>query len=321
METSVTRLLNCAVPIQNAGMAGIVTVELAAAVSAAGGIGTISATLMSAEKLHQQLTDLRAKSAGVVGVNFLIPFLDKAALHVAAHEADLVEFFYGEPDPELVGIAAAHGANVAWQVGSLAEAHAAANAGCAVIIVQGTEAGGHVRGEISLFPLLSAIARHIDVPLIAAGGIASGGDFAAALAAGASGIRVGTRFVVAKESAAHADYVNSILAASAEDTVLTEAFSVMWPNAPHRVLRSAVAAAEQLSDDTAGEITWDDRQIQVPRFSVFAPTVDTRGATEAMALYACESVSSIDRVESAADIIESLLTGAHRRLTNSVVNA
>ncbi len=317
METSITRLLNCTGPIQNAGMAGIGTVKLAAAVASAGGIGMISATLLPAEVLSQQLSELRATTPGVIGVNFLIPFLDADAIDVAARDADLVEFFYGEPDAQLLARAAAHGAVTAWQVGSLKEARAAASVGSKMIIVQGTEAGGHVRGESSLFPLLAAVSREIELPLIAAGGIAGGGDFAAALAAGAGGVRIGTRFVASKESAAHPDYIASLLAANAEDTVLTDTFSVMWPNAPHRVLKSAVAAVDTLTEDIAGEVTWNDKKMPIPRYSVFAPTVDTQGATQAMALYAGESVSSIDRVESVAEIVESLMLDGLKQLARA----
>src|SRR5205085_7101260 len=111
----------------------------------------------------------------------------------------------------------------------------AVDAGCDLVIAQGTEAGGHVRGTIGLLPLLDAVLERVAVPIVAAGGIATPGAVAAAMAAGAAGVRIGTAFVATVESGAHPDYIAALLRADGGDTVLTEAFGVGWPNAPHRV--------------------------------------------------------------------------------------
>ena len=175
---------------------------------------------------------------GVFGVNFLMPFLDPACVPVAARRARIVEFFYGAPQPQLVDAAHACGALVSWQVGSLEEALAAERAGCDLVVAQGTEAGGHVRGKTSLLPLLSEVLDALRVPVLAAGGIATARDLAAVLACGASGARIGTRFVAAAESGAHPLYVKALLSATRRTPVSREAYSVGWPDAPHRVLRS-----------------------------------------------------------------------------------
>jgi len=154
----------------------------------------------------------------------------------------------------------------------------------------------------------------VRVPVLAAGGIATARAVAAALAAGAAGVRVGTRFVAAAESGAHPVYVDALLRATGEDTVLTEAFSVMWPNAPHRVLRSCVAAAEALTEDVVGEFERGARTLPIPRFAVIAPTVRTRGIVEAMALYAGEGVGAVVRVQPAQEIVRDLMEGAARLL-------
>jgi nitronate monooxygenase len=163
-----------------------------------------------------------------------------------------VEFFYGAPDADLVGLAHQGGAIAAWQVGSQSEAVAARDAGCDVVIVQGVEAGGHVRGKVGLLALLPDVLDAVDAPVVAAGGIGTARAMAAALAAGADGVRVGTRFVATLEADAHPDYVDALLHARAEDTVLTEAFSVMWLDAPHRVLRSCVERAEAEDKEVVG---------------------------------------------------------------------
>jgi nitronate monooxygenase len=317
LTTSFTERVGCTVPIQLAGMPGVTTSELVAAVADAGGLAMLGAAMMSPPILREALDDLRRRTAGVVGVTFLMPFLDPEAVPVAASRARVVEFFYGDPDPALVATVHAGGALASWQVGSLREARAAAEAGCDLIVAQGTEAGGHVRGTIGLFPLLSAIVDAVEVPVVAAGGIGNGRATAAALATGAAAVRLGTRFVAAAESGAHPAYIAALLRASAEDTVLTEAFSVMWPDAPHRVLRSCVEAASKFPGDVTGTTILGGRSIPVPRHGVPNPTRETTGTVEAMALYAGESVGAVRQVQPAAEIVREICTEAERLLRRS----
>ena len=314
IATRFTKLVGAKVPIQLASMPGITTPALVAAVANAGGLGMLGAPLMSASVLEATLAEIATLTTGAVGVNFLMPFLDPECVTVAARRACLVEFFYGEPVPELVAAAHAGGALASWQVGSVAEALAAERAGCDMIVAQGTEAGGHVRGTTSLLPLLAAVLDAVRIPVLASGGIATARDLAAVLASGAEGARIGTRFVASSESGAHPSYVRALLAASAADTCLTEAFSVMWPNAPHRVLRSAITAAEAATDEVLGETRYAEQTIPVERFSVIAPTIGTTGRVEAMALYAGESVSNVNSVSPAAEIVAELVAGAERLL-------
>src|SRR5262245_52149139 len=295
-------------------MPGIATPELVAAVADAGALGMLGAPLLAPPALEAALDQLAARTRGIFGINFLMPFLDADCLEIAARRASGGEFFYGDPGPALVARASAFGARVSWQVGSLAEAAAAERAGCDFIVVQSSEAGGHVRGTSSLLPLLSEVLEQCRIPVVAAGGIATARSLAAVLAAGCGGARMGTRFVACAESAAHPEYVKALLAASASDTCLTEAFSVLWPNAPHRVLRSAIEAAQALTEDVIGEMEFAGQSIPVQRLSVLAPTADTRGRIEAMALYAGESVNNLTSVQPAAAIIAELVSGAERLL-------
>ena len=317
METAFTRLVGCRAPIQSAAMPAITTPELVAAVADAGGLAMQPATLLAPSALAAALDALAARTRGAFGVNFLIPFLDRASLHVAARKARVVEFFYGAPDAELVREARAHGALASWQVGSLDEALTAERCGCDTVIVQGREAGGHVRGVESLLPLLASVVARVRVPVLAAGGIATADDVAAVLAAGAAGARLGTRFAACQESGAHPEYVKALLAARAADTVLTEAFSVLWPHAPHRVLRSSVEAAERLPDGPVATMRIGDADAPVPRFAVYCPSRETTGHVEAMALYAGESVERIASVEPAGAIVDELVRGAEARLAAS----
>lgn len=322
LETRFTRLVGCGVPLQLAGMPGVCTPELAAAVTKAGGLGMVGMPTVPAKAVAGALEQLLAligdvsgaAARGPVGFNQLMPFLDRDAVTEAAKRVRVVEFFYGDPDPSLVELVHRGGALVSWQVGSPGEAKAAEKAGCDLVVAQGTEAGGHVRGKVSLLPLLAAVLDAVNVPVVAAGGIGEARAMAAALAAGADAVRVGTRFVAAKESGAHPHYVQALLRAGPEDTVLTEAFSVMWPHAPHRVLRSAVDAATAAKEDFVGEMEMGAARVPLPRLAVPAPLVSTTGRIDAMALYAGESVGSVRAVQPASEIVRELVEGARALL-------
>ncbi|MEP6666189.1 MAG: nitronate monooxygenase [Nocardioidaceae bacterium] len=183
-----------------------------------------------------------------------------------------------------------------WQVGSADEARAARDAGCDLIVAQAIEAGGHVRGTLELLPRLDEVRPLIELPLIAAGGIGTGPDMAAALRAGADGVRVGTRFLASTGSIAHPLYVEALIEASAEDTVITTAFGDGWPDAPHRVLKSAVTAGEALGAAQSWGPDW--------------PSSDSDGPVEARALYAGRSVGAITSSQSAAQIVAELVEEA-----------
>jgi nitronate monooxygenase len=230
---------------------------------------------------------------------------------LAARRARVVEFFYGEPSRDLVKIVHDGGALVDWQVGSRDEALRAIDAGCDFIVAQGIQAGGHVRGTVDTFVLLDEVLAAVDAPVLAAGGIGTGKTMAAALTAGAAGVRVGTRFVAATEAGAHPTYVAALIGARAEDTVYTEAFSVGWPDAPHRVLRSCLSAAETLGGDTIGETSsLDGTRVGVRRFQPLTVDRSTTGAVHAMPLWAGESVDAVKRMQPAAEIVRELADDA-----------
>jgi NAD(P)H-dependent flavin oxidoreductase YrpB (nitropropane dioxygenase family) len=314
LATRFTELVGCRVPIQLAGMGSIATPELAAAVTNAGGLGMIGVALLSARATAAVLDRLASLARGPFGVNFLMPFLDRDALAAASSRVRVVEFFYGEPERELVEIAHRGGALVCWQVGSRAEALAAQSAGCDLVVAQGVEAGGHVRGTLARAEILEQVVSAVRVPVLAAGGIGTAADVAAALEAGADGVRVGTRFAAAEESGVHPKYREALVKANARDTVLTEAYSVGWPDAPHRVLKSAIAAAEASSDEVTGEIALGEHKVPIPRFGVLPPNRETTGRIDAMALYAGESVDAVKGKQSAAEIVAELAEGAERLL-------
>src|SRR3989475_1605794 len=221
LQTKFTELLGCTVPLQQAGMGKIASPALAAAVAEAGGLGMVSGIASAPPEYVAKILDgLRRSTSGAFGANFIVDGVRESGkldadfvkvLEVAASRAPVVEFFYENPDPELVEMAHAGDALVSWQVGSAPEAVAAEGVGCDLIVAQGTEAGGHVRGTIGLLALLGEVLPSVKVPVVAAGGVGPRRAMAAALAAGASAGPGGTRFVAAAEAGAPPAYVDQLI--------------------------------------------------------------------------------------------------------------
>ena len=309
LETAFTRLVGCRAPLQQAGLE-VATPALAAAVADAGALGMV----VPGENTAAMLDQLATQTSGAFGINFLVPFLDMGAVEAAASRARVVEFFYGAPDPGLVSRVHEGGALAAWQVGSADEGWAAADAGCDFVVAQGSEAGGHVRGELPLLVLLDEVLDRVEVPVLGSGGIGTARAVASTLAAGAAGVRIGTRFVASAESGAHPSYIDALLQANASHTVLTTAFSTGWPNAPHRVLRSCIEAAGTFIGDVVGEQHLGQSVLPILRFAPPPPSLTTTGAIESMALYAGQSVGAVQKIEPAAAIVAELVDGAERLL-------
>lgn len=214
--------------------------ELAAAVSEAGGLGTIAVN--GAAAIARELAAARRLTGAPVAVNILLPFARPSWFEAAA-AADAVVTFWGRPRRRVPGV---------WlhQCGSVAEARAAHAAGADAVIVQGVEAGGHVRGTVRALELLERARRELPdgYPLLLAGGIAAAADVRWALDAGAVAAVAGTRFLLSEESRAHPFYRERLLAA--RETILTELFGAGWP-APHRVVANA-ATERWLGGDRRG---------------------------------------------------------------------
>lgn len=306
--TRYTELVGCQVPIQQAPMGSVSTPALAVAVAEAGGVGSVSVLGLSAVDVDRFLERIAARTTGILAANFLTAQIDPEAVAAAAARVRVIDFFWADPNPALVEAAHRGGALACWQVGSLDEARAAAEAGCDVVVVQGTEAGGHIRGHSPLLPLLESVLGQVEAPVLAAGGIGDVRTFAAVLAAGASGARVGTRFVAASESGAHPVYKRAVTDAVAGSTEITDAFSVcpLCATVPRaRVLRSCVHALHELTGDTVGETTQGGQRITLPKGHGSPPGPAATGHVEAMPMYAGESSVLISSIEPAAQIVKS----------------
>jgi NAD(P)H-dependent flavin oxidoreductase YrpB (nitropropane dioxygenase family) len=306
-------------PIVQAGMGGgLSRHELAAAVSEAGGLGTIAVN--GATAIERELAKARALTGRPVAVNLLLPLARRGWFEAAA-PADVVVTFWGRPKRRVPGV---------WihQCGSVAEARAAHAAGADAAIVQGVEAGGHVRGTTPGLELLAQARAALpqDYPLLLAGGIAERSDVQRALEAGASAAVAGTRFLLSEESRAHPGYRQRLLAA--DETILTELFGAGWP-APHRVVANAAtehwlagdprgpALNRALNHLTAPGARYMPAAIQLrvakaqrPPSRLLSPAGPTDAGpanlVDAGPLYAGQTVSRIDEVRPAAEIVREL---------------
>jgi nitronate monooxygenase len=303
-------------PIFCAGMGPVATPELAIAVSNGGGLGAIGASRASADVIRQRVSRTKSGTNRQFAVNYLLAF-DPLTLPVALEAgAPIIQFAWGIPPTEAVAAIRKAGAKMGIQISSIAGARRALDTRADYLICQGTEAGGHVQATKALYEVLPAVIEEAKtVPVVAGGGIATGGHIRRALLAGASGVLIGTRFVATKEAGAHDEYKGAISRAKAADTVLTVCFQNEWANAPHRVLRNRTleiweAAGCPPPGKRPGEgdilatnaITGATKR----RYSAFTPEPDDRGTLTEMVLYAGQGVDAIRDIPSAGELVARL---------------
>jgi NAD(P)H-dependent flavin oxidoreductase YrpB (nitropropane dioxygenase family) len=297
-------------------MGGVARHELAAAVSDAGGLGTIAG---ARARIAHEIAAARKLTGRPIAVNLLLPFLRPGDAE-AAGSADAIVTFWGRPR-RLAANTWMH------QCGSVEEAKAAAAAGADVVIAQGVEAGGHVRGSTPMLELLERVRAAVQIPVLAAGGIVDADGARQALEAGAIAAVVGTRFLLSHESRAHPVYKQRCLDAS--DTLLTELFGLGWPDAPHRVIPNHatrrwlrgdprgpgwIRAANRLSAPLATRIpaALQDRttKTQGPSRPFLGPQPATddgpTGLLDSGPLYAGINVARITDIRAAAELVKTL---------------
>lgn len=312
-------LLGCREPVVLAGMGGVSRSELVTAVTAAGGFGFLGMVREPPELIASEVGRLRAASVTRFGVN-IIPaatppdLLARQVEAILALKVPVVGLFW-DIDTALVARLREAGIVVAYQVGSAEEAVAAERAGAGLVIAQGREAGGHVCGTAPLRTLLPEIAAAVHVPVLAAGGLATGRDLVAALGFGAHGIVLGTALIAATESFAHDYHKQRLLSAQASDTLLTDRFHINWPaGAMVRVLRNSVTAGRRGEGSGTPVAIGEEAGRPIYLMSTDSPLRVTTGDLEAMALYAGTGVGSVTRIASAAAIIASIVGEAEALL-------
>lgn len=336
LRTGLCDRLGIELPILSAGMGSVAGPELVAAVSNAGGFGVLGVSGSSPGGVRAKIDATRALTDRPIGANVIIDEagwattdedreLIRAEVEAAAEAgAAAVVVFWGDPAP-FVPLAHAHGAALIVQVGSVAEAEAAAGTGVDAIIVQGIEAGGHVLARASIWELLPAIVASVaPTPVLASGGIGDGAGVARALQFGAQGVSIGTRFVATDESNALPGYKRRIVESAAEDTVYTEdLYDVWWPGAPTRTLRNRnfeewEAAGRPSPGDRPGEGTTigsmrlpSGDTYAMPRYAgAGSPIMGFEGDLDYMAMWAGESVGVVNDVRPAGEIVARLASEA-----------
>jgi nitronate monooxygenase len=304
-DTAARELLGCRYPLVLAGMGGVARAELVSAVTAAGGFGFLGMVRESPEFITEEVQAVRRQGHERFGVNLIpaatAPDLLEAELATCIALAVPAVTLFWDVDAAVVGRLRDAGITVVYQVGSVEEGRAAVAAGAEMLIAQGVEAGGHVRGTTPLLDLLPALVQAVPVPVLAAGGIADGVDIAAALALGAQGAVLGTAMIATPESFAHDVHKERLLAAGDDDTVLTDAFHINWPKGARvRVLDGPVTRGQR--GDPWGEerrvIGWEaGRPIYL--FSTDSPLRSMTGAFEEMPLYAGMGVGRVTKMVAA----------------------
>lgn len=328
-ETLVTRRFGLRTPILNAGMAMIARPALAAAVSGAGGLGTIGCDVNPPEGLRALVRATRALTARPFGVDLIGDFTTEAHIDVlVAERVALVIFFWSTPPADWVRRLQAAGSDVWMQVGTVAEAHEAVARGVDGLVVQGAEAGGHNRAEASTMTLFPRIRRLFPaLPMAAAGGIADGATMAAALMLGADAVWCGSRFLASTEANAHAGYQQRVVEADVGDTVLTTLFGPEWPDQPMRVLRrpevQAALDGQAPSSDgsvlaTIGSVELGGARVPLPPFSAILPMRDFDGDVDRACLTVGQSAGNIDAVLPAAEIVRRMDAEARQAIARFV---
>lgn len=320
IDTPLCRSLGIDHPVVQAPIGSVSTPELAAAVSNAGGLGHLAITWRDHDETRRVIEETAERTDAPFAVNLV---LDDAATErpTAAHldaalaaGAPIVSFSFGDAAPFVERVHEA-GALAIQTVHSAAAARRAADAGVDAVVTQGIEAGGHVQSDVATTALVPRVADAVDVPVIAAGGIADGRGIAGVLALGADAAWLGTRFLAATEARIHDRYRERLLDAAETDTRFTDVFDKGWPGTSHRVLESETidawdAAGRPAPGERPGEsdvIATNGDGERIERYDEALATPDVDGDIDAMALYAGQGVGLVDRTQPATEIVAELV--------------
>lgn len=316
LQTQLAKLLNIKYPIIQAPVGSASCPELVAAVSNAGGLGMLALSWRSVDEVRQVICQTKQLTNKPFGVNLVLQWNQEERLKVCIEEGiEIISFFWGDPSPYIEQIHQV-GALVMQTVGNSKEAKQAAELGVDIIVAQGWESGGHVWGNVATLPLLPAVVDAVSpLPVIAAGGISDGRGIVAALALGASGVWMGTKFLASNEAFIHTDYREKILKAAEYDTFLSTIFDQGWENAPHRAIRNSTIKQSEISGyPTTGKRPGEGNVVaigpngkEIYKYEDFIPLPGMTGDLESLALYAGQSVGIVRKVQSVHDIINELI--------------
>lgn len=317
-------ILGIEIPIVSAPLGGAAGPELVAAVCNAGGYGVIPLWGDPVEQVRKGIRRTRDLTDQNFAVNLNMSLDYRDALRACIEEeVHAVSFFWGH-DVRSIDTAKGAGLVVMSSVGSAAEARMAQEAGADIIVAQGYEAGGHVWGQVSTMALIPAVSDAVNLPILAAGGIADGRGMAAALMLGAAGVWVGTRFLASPEAEIHDTYRASVIAAAETDTDWhAELYDGHWPKAPHRTLKNPTYEAWRDagcpppgSRPGEGEIIGTrPGGAEIRRYECYTPRSGTVGQVDEMSMWCGQCAGSVRRVMPAAEIVAEIWDEARRCLS------
>jgi NAD(P)H-dependent flavin oxidoreductase YrpB (nitropropane dioxygenase family) len=287
--------------------------ELAGAVSEAGGLGVVGASWLKPERMQEEVERARELTGKPIGVNLLLFGNEALVEPLLELEPAVFSTAWARDDQDLAEIfARAHerGVKVMHMVTTLQDARAAVEAGADVIVAQGTEGGGHV-GEIGTTVIVREVAKALArVPVVAAGGYADGAGLASALALGADGVLLGTRFVASAECDVDGMYKDSVVACKSEDTILTSVLDSLsgrdWPGAWSR------AARTRFVEEWLGREPELRRQRASVRARLEAAVAD--GDVDYQAVWLGQSAGLVEAVEPAGEIVRRIVGEAEEIL-------
>lgn len=316
MRTSLCNKLGILIPIIQAPMGGAAGPKVAAAVSNAGGLGTLPLWIEDIASLHRLVGEMKSLTSMPFAVNLNLEYPQEERLDSCLKwGVPIVSYFWGQ-SPKMVSRAKAGGAIVLQTVGSAEEARTAVQSGVDVIVAQGWEAGGHVKGTVATMALIPSVVDAVaPVPVVAAGGIADGRGLAAALALGASGVWIGTRFLASEEIAIHPYFRERLFKATENDTVhLENLFDINWPNAAHRTLRNktvydweAAGRPEPGKRPGEGDVVAISKSVgEIYRYHCCTPAADVEGDIEAMSMWCGQGVGLVKKLQPAAEIVNEI---------------
>jgi nitronate monooxygenase len=320
LTTPLSEILGIDHPLVQAPIGSASNPELAAAVSNAGALGTLAVTWRSLDATRRVIERTQELTDQPFAINLVVdeattrhPTDEHVAICLDAG-APIISLSFGNPASYSDQIHAGD-ATLMVTVGSADEARRAEMAGADIVVAQGWEAGGHVQSEVATLPLVPRVADAVDLPVVAAGGIADGRGVAAVLSLGADGAWLGTRFVATEEAAVAPDYSERVVEANETDTFYGELFNRGWPGMAHRALRnSTVEKWEETGRPAPGDRPGEGEQIgtypngqSVERYGNDLPVDGMNGETEAMAMYAGQSTGGIETVQPAATVVSDLV--------------
>lgn len=301
MQTEVMKLLNIKYPIFQGGMANIAEHNLVAAVSNAGGLGILAAGGATAEMVREEIKKTKELTDKPFGVNLMLlnPEAAEIAKVLIEEKVPVVTTGAGTPEPYMKEWMEA-GIKVIPVVASVALAKRMERCGASAVIAEGTESGGHI-GETTTMALVPQVVDAVDIPVIAAGGIADGRGFAAAMMLGAQAVQIGTRFLVANECIVHENYKELVLKAKDIDSVVTSRST----GHPVRTLRNAMTR-EYLKMEKEGKPFEELERLTLG--SLRRAVFDGDRATGSF--MAGQIAGLVSKEQSAKEIIEEILTEA-----------